>query len=188
MGKRKPPRHIRDKTPPLRTQATESTFVKSHRRLLEILGGIATLLTIAAFYLSYLVPKLSVDSTGSLQPTSPMGTMFYLSNDGSLPIHDVEVTLGNVEIAGQNLKVLGLGMEYAASPEAKADILSPGHKMTLPYAPAFGFAAVSNLTGARLVIRVHYRPDYIAWRKTAVFPFQAIRAANGTWIWRSIPQ
>jgi hypothetical protein len=188
MAKRKPPRHKPDKTLLPQVQVTESTFVKSHRRLLEILGGIATLLTIAAFYLSYLVPKLSVDATGSLQPTSPMGTIFYLSNDGALPIHDVEVTCGNLEITGQNLQVLGMGIEFQAHPEARADVLSPGHKMTLPYAPAFGFAAVSNLTGARLVIRAHYRPDYVPWRKTEVFPFQAIRAANGTWLWKSLPQ
>jgi hypothetical protein len=166
------------------TPGRESRFVKSHRRLLEVLGGIATILTLAGFYLSYLAPKLSVDAGGSLQPSSPMGTIFYLSNDGVLPIHNVEVTLGNLEITGQNLVITGMGTEFQAAPEAKADILSPGHKMTLPYAPAFGFTAVSNFTGARLLIRAHYRPDYVPWRKTAIFPFRAIR----TWIWASIPQ
>ena len=91
----------------------------------------------AAFYLSYIVPKLSVGVGGSLQPTSPMGTIFFLSNDGALPVHDVVVTCGNLEITGQNLRVTGMGAEFPAPPEARADILSPGHKMTLPYAPAW---------------------------------------------------
>jgi hypothetical protein len=188
MGKRKPPRRRRDRELQPQMPATQSTFVKSHKVLLEVLGAIATVLTIAAFYFSYIVPKLSVDVSGSLQPTSPMGTIFYLSNDGALPIHDVVVTCGNLEITGQNLRVTGLGIEFQAHPQARAEVLSPGHKMTLPYAPAFGFTAISNFTGAQLVIRAHYRPAYVPWRKTATFPFEAIRAANGTWIWRSIPQ
>lgn len=170
------------------TPKNESKFVRSHRRLLEVLGGFATILTLAGFYLSYLAPKLSVDATGSLQSSSPMGTLFYLSNDGALPIHEVVVTCGNIHIDGEGFKVLGFGLEYNAPPQARADILSPGHKMTLPYAPAFGFSAVSNLKGARLVIRAHYRPAYVPWHKTETFPFEAIRTTNGTWIWRSIAQ
>jgi hypothetical protein len=188
MGKRKLPRHGRDKEAQLPVQVRESTFVKSHKLLLQILGVIGTMLTIAAFYLSYIVPKLSVDVAGSLQRASPMGTVFYLSNDGALPIHNVVVTLGNIHIDGEGFQVLGMGMELKAPPEAQADVLSPGHKMTLPYAPAFGFTGVSNLRGARLVIRAHYRPAYVPWHKTETFPFQAIRAADGSWIWRSMPQ
>ena len=88
-----------------------------------------------------------------------------------------------------------MGTEPVADPEDRyAGILtlshpeSPGHKMTLPYAPAFGFTAINNFTGAQLVIRAHYRPDFLPWRKTETFPFQAVRAAGGTWIWKSIPR
>lgn len=186
MGKRVT-RRKRDKEPQSPKPAKESTFTKSRRLFLEVLGGIATLLTIAGFFLDH-VPKISVDAAGSLQSTSPMGAVFYLSNDGGLPIHDVEVTFGNVEIAGQGFRVEGFGLEYKAPTEARADKLSPGHKMTLPYAYGFGFMGVGNLQGAQMTIRVHYRPDWIPWHKIEVFPFETIRAANGTWIWKNIPK
>src|SRR5882724_9229186 len=100
MSKHKRRRHKRSKAPNKPVPMTESSFAKSHKLLLEILGLFATLLTIAGFALTFLIPKLSIDIAGSLQPTSPMGTVFYLSNDGSLAIHDVEVTMGNLNIVG----------------------------------------------------------------------------------------
>lgn len=188
MGKRKPPRRIRDRERQPEIPKPQPIPKKGLIRTLELAIGIISLaLTVAGFVLNSL-PKLSVDVSGSLQPTSPMGTIFYLSNDGALPVHDVVVTCGNLEIAGQNLRVTSLGAEFPAPPEARANILSPGHKMTLPYAPAFGFTAISNFTGAQLVISVHYRPDYVPWKKIAVFPFKAERTSNGTWIWKSLPQ
>jgi hypothetical protein len=188
MGKRRRPTDRSNTKQGTPASVTESSLARTHKKLLELFGGLATLLTIAGFVLSYLVPKLSVDIAGSLQPTSPTGTLFYLSNDGSLPIHDVKVTCGNLEITGQGIRVTNLGAEFPPAPEATAEMLSPGHKLTLPYAPAFGFTGVSTLTGAQLVIRAHYRPDWVFWHRTDTFPFQAIRGVDGSWIWRQLPR
>jgi hypothetical protein len=177
------PQHTQDKEP----RASTATFVKSHKLLLEILGVPCALLSMAGFYLSY-APKLSVDASESVASFSPMGTIFYLSNEGTLPIHNVAVSCANLRIDGENLQVLGPWEFTNVPPEAKTNVLSPGHKMSLPYAPAFGFTAVNNFKGAQLTIIVRYRPAYLWWRKTEVFPFRAVRTFNGSWIWKSIPQ
>lgn len=160
----------------------------SLKKFIEWFGVIGSIVTVLGFILGFMIPKLTVDAAGSIQSSSPMGTLFYLSNDGALPIHDVFVTVGNLQITGQNLQVLGFGEFQNVPKEARADTLSPGHKMTLPYAPAFGFTAISNFSGAQLVITAHYRPDYIPWHRTERFPFRAVRTNAGTWEWLSIPQ
>ncbi len=166
-------------------QLSAGTFVKSHKLLLEILGLPLAAATIAGFYLSY-APKLSVDASESIASFNPMGTIFYLSNEGALEIHNVAVSCANLRIDGQNLQIVGPWEFTNVPPEAKADVLSPGHKMSLPYAPAFGFTAINNFKGAQLTIIVRYRPAYLWWRKTEVFPFRAVRTASGSWIWKSI--
>jgi hypothetical protein len=172
---------------PEHSRASPATFVKSHRLLLEILGLPLAVATIAGFYLSY-APKLSVDASESIVSFNPMGTIFYLSNEGALEIHDVAVSCANLKIDGENLQIVGPWEFTNLPPEAKADVLSPGHKMSLPYAPAFGFTAINNFKGAQLTIIVRYRPAYLWWRKTEVFPFRAVRTASGSWIWKSIAQ
>jgi len=184
MGKRKEPKRklsTKPKVPP-------PTPHKGLTKTVEwTVGILASVLTIAGFFLSN-APKLSVDASESVASFSPMGTIFYLSNDGMLPIRDVAVSCANLRIDGENLQVLGPWEFTNVPPEAKADVLSPGHKMSLPYAPAFGFTAVNNFKGAQLTIIARYRPAYLWWRKTEVFPFRAVRTVNGGWIWKSVPQ
>jgi hypothetical protein len=166
------------------------SFAKSHKLLLEILGIPLALLTIAGFYLSF-APKISVNPAESISWYSPMGTTFTLSNDGALEIHDVVVTPANLHIENdspQGFSVEG-PWEFTNPPdEAKAAMLSPGHKMGLPYPSSFGFTAVNNFTGARFTLIVRYRPAYLWWRKKEIFPFQAIRSNSGTWVWKSVAQ
>jgi hypothetical protein len=183
FSKRTPTESTPDKEP----KASAATFVKSHKLLLEILGVPCALLTIAGFYLSY-APRVFVDASESVASFSPMGTVFYLSNEGTLPIHNVAVSCANLRIDGDNLQVLGPWEFTNVPPEARAEVLSPGHKMSLPYAPAFGFTAVNNFKGAQLTIIVRYRPDWVLWRKKEIFPFQAVRTVSGGWIWKSVAQ
>jgi hypothetical protein len=183
MGKRKRPRHTLD----IKMPDPQPT---PNKRLIKIvewaLGILASVLTIAGFVLSN-APKLSVDASESVASFSPMGTIFYLSNEGMLPIHNVAVSAANLRIDGENLQVLGPWEFTNVPPEAKADVLSPGHRMSLPYAPAFGFTAINNFKGAQLTIIVRYRPAGVWWRKTEVFPFRTVRTASGGWIWKSVP-
>ncbi len=184
MGKRKEPKRKLSTKPKVPPPTPHKGLIKTVEWTVGIL---ASVLTIAGFFLSN-APKLSVDASESVASFSPMGTIFYLSNDGMLPIRDVAVSCANLRIDGENLQVLGPWEFTNVPPEAKADVLSPGHKMSLPYAPAFGFTAVNNFKGAQLTIIARYRPAYLWWRKTEVFPFRAVRTVNGGWIWKSVPQ
>lgn len=181
MGKRKRQRKTSTRKPaPLPAQHNRlSRIVKW---LLGVLGILASVLGVVGFF----APKLSVDASESVASFSPMGTIFYLSNDGMLPINEVVVSCANLKIDGNNLQVVG-PWEFTNVPsEAQAAVLSPGHKMSLPYAPAFGFTAINNFRGAQLSIIVRYRPTGLWWRKTETFPFIAVRTASGTWIWKSV--
>jgi hypothetical protein len=189
MGKRKQPKRksgtkskVPSPAPP--PPAPQKGLIKTVEWAVGIL---ASVLTIAGFVLSN-APKLSVDASESVASFSPMGTIFYLSNEGLLPIHNVVVSCANLRIDGENLQILGPWEFTNVPPEAKADVLSPGHRMSLPYAPAFGFTAINNFKGAQVTIIVRYRPAYLWWRKTEAFPFRAVRTVNGGWIWKSVPQ
>jgi hypothetical protein len=187
MGKRKRPQRKPTKKAEVSGPTSKERLVKVIGWAIGILGLLASVLGIVGFVLSNF-PKLSVDTSESVASSSPMGTIFYLFNEGVLPIHDVVVSCANLKIDGENLQILG-PWEFTNVPaEAKADILSPGHKMSLPYAPAFGLTAINNFKGAQLTIIVRYRPAAFWWRKTEVFPFRAVRTASGDWVWKSIPE
>jgi hypothetical protein len=191
MGKRKPIRRTQDKEPQVRIPVTESTFVKSHKILWAILGGLGTLLTIVAFYLSYIVPKLSVDVSGSLQAANPMATVFYLSNDGALPIHSIVAACGAPQFKMGKWEIQSEPDVRFIFPESKAEILSPGHRMTLPCGHLVGpkgGATPTDITKAEITIIVDYRPDWVPWHKRARFPWKAEKTLDGKWIWNSIPQ
>jgi len=184
MGKRKQPKRESSTKPKVPPPTPQKRLIKTVEWAVGIL---ASVLTIAEFVLSN-SPKLSVDASESVASFSPMGTIFYLSNEGMLPIHNVAVSCANLRIDGENLQVLGPWEFTNVPPEAKADVLSPGHRMSLPYAPAFGFTAINNFKGAQLTIIVRYRPAGVWWRKTEMFPFRAVRTVSGNWIWKSVPQ
>jgi hypothetical protein len=188
MGKRKQPKRkpvTKSKVPP---PAPQKGLIKTVEWAVGIL---ASVLTIAGFVLSN-APKLSVDASESVASFSPMGTTFVLSNEGALEIHDVRASVANLHLENSNpnkgFQIIGMGEFTNVPEEAKAEVLSPGHKMGLPYAPAFGFTAINNFTGGNLTIIVRYRPAYLWWRKTETFPFRAVRTVNGGWIWKSVPQ
>lgn len=140
---------------------------------LGLLGAVAGVLT--------LIPRLSVDVSGSLRSHDPMGTVFALSNDGLLPVHDINVVCGieSLRDTGGN-GITGIGMVL---PGSHSDILSPANKMTLPCAHAVEMTLVT----AKITIVVTYRPDFVWWHRTAEYPMDAERADDGTWVWKRLP-
>lgn len=193
MGKKKVPRRIRDRERQLQKQQSPPTTEKRSNLLLTLektVGVILGLLTIAGFLLSN-APKLSVDVSGSLQPTKPLDTLFYLSNDGILPVHDIETGCGEIQFKAGDYTI---DMEHDARfvlPESKAEILSPGHKMTLPCDRVVGIrdpALIARITRAEITIFIDYRPDFVPWHKKARFPWKAEKTESGSWIWKSLPR
>lgn len=127
MGKRRRPRHKEDRKPWPQAPAKESAFIKSHRAFLELLGLIGGLLTIVAFYLTYIVPKISVSVTDSLDASNPFASIFTLTNDGALPIHDVATKCGAIKFeAGKYSMNSSPDAGIVFGQDSKAEILPPG--------------------------------------------------------------
>jgi hypothetical protein len=188
MGKRKrkPPKHRSGKDPLQGLPPLSQKQSKSLVWLERLVAVVLALLTVSGFYLGYIAPRLSVDVSGSLQAANPLAAVFQVSNDGVLPVHSVAATCGNLSAHLPNIQIVGPGERVA--PEFYADTLSPGHKLTVTCGHTYGLTAPTNFTSAEMVIQVHYRPDWILWRKTATFPWKAERAQDGHWIWNSVPR
>ena len=110
-----------------------------------------------------------------------MGTVFYLTNEGVIPVRDVTAVCKTDEIrtlAQQTISNIGF-----INPDSHSDILSPGHKMTLPCARV----DVKGATTARLTIEVSYKPPWAWWHRNESFPLAAEQLQDGTWIWKNIP-
>jgi hypothetical protein len=138
-----------------------------------------------------IAPKFSTDVSGSLEPANPMATVFVLSNHGPLPIHNVIAKWGEIQLnAPPFAKIQSAPDSGILLRGSKAEVLSPGHKMTLPCAHAIGLmGGVGNpesVTSAEMTIIVDYRPDWIPWHMTTKFPWMAEKTQNGNWIWKSI--
>jgi hypothetical protein len=146
----------------------------------------ASLLTIAGFFL----PKVSVNTSTSLQATNPMKSVFSLSNDGLLPIHDIIAVCQLEKFKAGNFQMLatGEGDGGFTFPESHGDILSPGHHMTLPCAHLIGVDDTASITEAEMTIILTYRPDFVWWHRKAKFPFKAEKTMDASWIWKSLPR
>lgn len=158
--------------------------------LVEILALVSAILGVTGFVLTTRT-KLSVDVSGSLQSANPMATVFSLSNDGTLPIHSVMAVCGAVQFTMGKWQMESGPDAGFIFPESKTEILSPGHKMTLPCGHVIGppvGVAPTDITRAEITIVVHYRPDWWPWHKTMRFPWKAEKTQDGTWIWKSMPQ
>lgn len=116
-----------------------------------------------------------------------MGTVFYLSNDGLLPVHTVEIGCHLDDIGNSQLGVGGLTINMGGQ-GALAAILSPGHKMTVPCAHAVALKHAPADVNAAMTILVDFRPDWLFWRKHVEFPMRAERKDNGEWVWKYTAQ
>jgi hypothetical protein len=153
-------------------------------------GIIASILGIIGFLLD-IAPKISIGSSGSLQAANPMATVFYLSNDGLLPVHDILAKCGALQFKAGNFEIESDKDAGFIFSDSKAEILSPGHQMTLPCAHLIGPAPgadAADITKAEFTVIVTYRPHWLPWHKTERFPQRAEKAEGGNWIWKSLPR
>jgi len=188
MAKTKGQRHKSDRQRRVNKETGQPTKTPIWKTLLEGFGIFATIVGILAAILAFL-PKLSVGVSGSLEPANPVKSVFFLSNDGQLPVYDIMVKCNFPKVKYFD----GSGIDSSPDsgfifPESRANMLSPGHTMTLPCAHSLGFKRPEYLTEAEITIIVDFRPDYIWWHKRAVFPWRGEKAANGNWIWKSLPR
>lgn len=183
MARNRPPAYIRKRreagkgkgrVPPERPS--------SIKRILDALGVVASVASIAGIAITILsiIPHLSIQVSGSVRPHDPFGTVFELSNDGVLPVHDVDVVCKIDAEGGVDLQNVGFVL-----PENKADVLSAGQRMTVGCHRAVSFGE-SDPAVAKLTIEGSYRPDWLWWHRDVSFPMEGIRADNGTWIWKQV--
>jgi hypothetical protein len=118
-------------------QDPQPTLRKRLVRTLEWGVGIACLTLIVAEFVLTNLPKLSADVSGPIRPNDPMGAMFNLSNKGFLPVYDVKAGCKVMRVDTPPFRdrdfVEPITVYFS---ESRAEILSPGHKMTVPCARA----------------------------------------------------
>jgi hypothetical protein len=150
-------------------------------RASKSVGIVAILLTCAGFVLNEL-PKLSVGSSDSPERNDPMAAVFYLSNDGKLPLYGVSFAcaLNNLGELTDNV-VTDLGHLNAVS-------LRPGEKLAMSCPDAVQVDRTAATARATITLLVTYRPAWTPWNKHACFPMEARTNAWGEWVWKNLPQ
>ena len=170
-------------------ESTASPQPTPRKRLVRTLAwvvGLACLTLIVAEFALTNLPKLSADVSGPSSPNDP-GGIFSLDNKGLLPVYDVKA----------GCQVMRLDTPPIADPttvyfpESRAEILSPGHQMTVPCGRAIAIKQ-DNMEArenqAEMFFVVTYRPKGVWWHKSEKFPMEGKRAQNGIWMWKSIPR
>jgi hypothetical protein len=145
--------------------------------------GVLTFLSALEGALTF-IPRLSVAPVASIRVHDPMGTVFSLTNNGILPIHDVQALCGidRVKTTGGG-GISGIAFEM---PESHADVLLPTDSMTVPCAHAVNMGA--GAASAEITIHITYRPDLVPWHREIDFPLEAEKADDGTWLWKHKPK
>jgi len=179
---RAPGRKKQKPTPGTQEKQSSTAAASKTRRVIEIItliGTVASILGGLAF-----IPRVSLEVSGSVRSQDPFGTVFSLSNESLLPIHDV-LAICRVDDLRTPQDVQFQNIEIH-TPESKAGVLSPAQKMTLGCQHSFD--THGRTLYAKATIAVGYRPDFLWWRRNIEFPMEALRGEDGTWIWKRIPQ
>jgi hypothetical protein len=186
MARSKAPKDIRRRREESRTKAQSKELPKKYpwwKWLLGTLGLISSIVSIAGVLA--LIPRLSLVVSDSLEPRFPMKTVFSISNDGLLPVHDIDVACGIDKLAIEGGGgISGIGFEF---PDSRASILSPSQQMSLPCDRVVGLGRPVNTKIAKMTITVDYRPDFVWWHRHIEFPVEASQKNDGTWMWRRLP-
>ena len=181
MTRNKPPENIRSRREPKPSKREKehppSQFPRSVKVLLEVLGSIASILGVLA-----LIPRISLAPTGSLRPHDPMGTVFAITNDSVLPIHNVHARCVLDDLRSGPMYIHGIAV---AENGADAATLSSGQQLTLPCSRV---ETKQPVRVAKVTIRVDYRPDFLWWDRTTRFSMEAMPSQDGTWVWKRLPR
>jgi hypothetical protein len=150
-----------------------------------------------------LTPKIAVQPYGSLDPNDPFSVPFIITNEGTLPIHNVSsnymvnnikgVKVGEEENACDSCPKIqginGIGSE-SSDPISKIEagektpLFVGAMKLTRPNGEIIDTATASN---AEIVITVKYRPDWIPWRQERHWRFVTVTNAEGQLVWVPVP-
>jgi hypothetical protein len=188
MARRKSSKGKQSKKKPLRPKLIIKTVTNREKfwRGVRFLLGAVSFLSVVAGVLT-LIPRVSLGTSGSLNPAFPMKTVFALSNDGLLPIYDVTAICDMKNVGTQYPGVLLLFQGVAFDlPQSHIDTLSPNQQASLPCNQILGKA--EQAVNAEMTINVTYKPTLAWWHRQVSFHLKAEKGEDGLWVWEKIPQ
>lgn len=182
MAKNKTPSHIRkirQMSNPRIAKTIKAARRKRKKALIAIITGVPTVFEILVGILSVL-PKVGLETSGTLRAHDPLGTVFNVVNEGQLSIYDVTVTCGIWKVIGEDGSIFDRGA--ISDDQSHAEMLEPLQELT---APCRKFMP-TNPIKAEINVFVDFRPAFIPWHKEVSFAMNAERGEDGTWVWKHL--
>ena len=140
--------------------------------IFAILGGVLTV--------RYFATRIAVAPAGTVSAQEALGTVFNLTNNGMFTLDDVWHTC-EPQIIDPNTGALTLGGGIGiVRPDPNLGDLEPGQTKSL------GCDGIANgVSNASMGILIAYRPGWWPWKFKKLFRFKAVRADDGTWLWKA---
>ena len=159
--------------PPPRSPISKSIWKRISKTLYGFVGLVAAYIGLVAFW-----PWLGIEQSGSLDPHNPYQTLFFITNEGFLPITDVNVTcILTTTSIGQHVTVNGFPMTYTN----QVPWLAYKHKFSLPCWAAL--SGIHTYDTAFLTVSVDYKIVHLPVHRPQIFHVQGAKARDGTWQW-----
>ena len=152
------------------------------------LASLATYLTI----FGYVVPRISVEPPGVVDPRQPYKCVFRVQNQGYWSLNDIFYTINIQDVALDDA-----GHGYLEVTEHEGDWLSYGPAGQVKSRPMLDPLQVDSPSleftsstfeqlcrdGREVVLQIDYRPDYYPFKKTACFRFRLRRPDPQQALW-----
>jgi hypothetical protein len=123
-----------------------------------------------------LLPKVSVTPGELVRDYDPFSVPFVVSNDGPLPMHDVQTSCGLESLMQGNLRVSRIEMRPQSEFRFLGDLGSGGRATTF----CGGFIIAPNTPKeAKLSVQVSFRPDFLPFHTSHTFFFRSITDRDG---------
>lgn len=181
----------RRKRTPLLTRI--AMFVRSLKRPAKLAWSAIGIVAVGfGIYVGYvqLSPRISVSASAALNPSDPFSTPFVISNDGYLPIRDVEFLCRltdvnarppGINLSFENISVQGPDQFLGDKNQQTRDIAAGGHATTkCNLSPLFPVMPIEN---ADISITVIFRPAFFRSQKAKYFRFVTARGSDGQLRW-----
>jgi hypothetical protein len=149
------------------------------KRVISVLGTILAILTAFSTVQSFF-PHLTISENGTVRSHDPMGTIFNLTNNGILPVREVDQVCGIDRIRFQGGEDTGFGLQ----PQGHLlGYLARGATKSLNCEHAIAMQGTSE---AKISIEIIYKPILWPTKLSKYFQLEAEKADDGTWLWKSV--
>jgi hypothetical protein len=165
----------------------------THRsRLWKFLAFVVGVPGVLAALITFL-PRVAVTPTDPVDQKQPYSSSFTVTNTNFIPLHDVGAGIGIIESITEPLEFdernrppINQSGEFTL-PQWNHHHLGMDEKFTITTEPIIHLAPDAALSGADILVIVHYQPWVIPITQTRMFRFVTHRYQNGTYSWFSYP-